>query len=153
MGGLFILLSELVEGTHLAGTALHLFTSLALGGLSRSWQDGQVHLQLGTSCPRCLPLGRLLLCSSAGRAPISPWCAPVALGLCGAALLPAGSDLAAAVRGCGCSAAGRLLLGVVHCRREQGRRSQAGDEQGRGLQWMGAGVCPLWGESLFSPAF
>lgn len=109
MGELFILLSELVEGTHLAGTALHLFTSLALGGLSPSWQgDGQVHLQLGPSCPRYLPLGRLLLCSSAGRAPISPWCAPVAVGLCGAALLPAGSDLAAA--------GGRAGLRVQCCR-------------------------------------
>lgn len=61
-------------------------------------------------------------------------------------------QLAATCSGCGRSAAGRLLLGVVHCRREQGRRSQAGEE-GRGLQWMGARICPWWGESRFSPAF
>lgn len=69
MGELLIFLSELVEGTHLAGTALHLFASLALGELSHSWQGaGEVCVQLGPSCPHCLPLGRLLLCSSAGRA-------------------------------------------------------------------------------------
>lgn len=74
MGELLIFLSELVEGTHLAGAALHLSTSLALRELSSSWQGaGQVCMQLGPSCPRCLPLGRLLLCSSAGRTPLSPW--------------------------------------------------------------------------------
>lgn len=147
MGELLIFLSELVEGTHLAGTALHLSTSLALGGLSSSWQGaGQVFMQLGPSCPRCLPLGRLLLCSSAGRTPLSPWHTG------GRGAVQPCFQLAVTCGGCGRSAAGRLLLGVVHCRREQGRRSQAGEE-GRGLQWMGARICPWWGESRFSPAF
>lgn len=50
--------------------------------------------------------------------------------------LPAGSDPAAAARGCGCSAADRLLLGVVHCRREQG--------EGARQEMSGRDVCSGW---------
>lgn len=114
MWELFILLSELLEEVHLAGggecgavgTARHLVMSLGLGRLACSQQgDGQVCLLLGPSCSRSLPspvfqpLGRLLPCGGAGRMHVPPWRAPVAVGLCGAALLPASSDLAAAA-GC-----------------------------------------------------
>lgn len=77
MEELLIFLSELVEGTRLAGTALHPFTSQALGELSCSWRgDGQVCMHLGPSCPHCLPLGRLLFCSSAGRTSPLPLARP-----------------------------------------------------------------------------
>lgn len=77
MEELLIFLSELVEGARLAGTALHPFTSQALGELSCSWRgDDQVCMHLGPSCPHCLPLGRLLFCSSAGRTSPLPLARP-----------------------------------------------------------------------------
>lgn len=125
-GGLLTLLSELLEGKRLVGdavgTAPHPVTSLASGGLACRWQGGGWFCLLpGPSCPRSLPSPSIsafggLPRGGAGRVHVSPWRAPVAMGLCGAALLPAGSDLAAAT--------GRAGL-RVQCRRQVIIRSGA----------------------------
>lgn len=84
---------------------------------------------------------------------VSPWRGLVAVGLCGSLHASSRQQPGSAEQHSGCSAAGRLLLGVVHCRREQGRRSQAGGEQERGLEWVDVQIQHWRGESLLLPAF
>lgn len=123
MGELLIFLSELVEGRtwqgrHCIFPCPWLWESCPLAGKEMvrsacSWDPAALAVCLWAGC-----------CFAAvqGAPPLCPWCTA------GPGVVRGSLASSWQRPGGGRSAAGRLLLGVVHCRREQGRRSQAGDE-------------------------